>query len=836
MEFEFEHDWAPAAGDEEGWTLEEGTLISKGIWESKDGKKIVVGECSAGAGTKFTIPRHESRCVRRDWGEYTTGYNNFQKFLVGDALYQLELTEAENAIAGVYPQYYDYYDMTHTYIVSAKSNNIVNPFIIDDYINKFKKWFAIDPAGPRTWDSSGLYMGAGQQISDAGEVVKVGGNVVEYAGTRSHDEVWAWSMSGFYDGNYGRSPYKLMTQPSHRNFYQDPFYDEDGARVHEKPLVALDNKDSILADFLYHTGWALQIANVKSGFSNENCPSCVEKRLIPYSGARYVHDFINNMNVNVLPIEPVYMSVVNRGDFGLSGFSAASMQMFDVSVHFNKEDDHGGDAGDEAVGDAANELPLGEGAKNWIGIPSYTSAAALSFGQDPIDGKGYSGVGPIESTYWDCDGERMGPKHLRYVRHHDLSPNSGDWVKTVGKHVGFWGPLKERIKWTKDPLDERQILACSGLQEDIRREHSEKVIRSKAKFAGDGGYSVKIQCGDGKTIGFEDAADCAKMVEQGVVTLPTLYVLAADDDEAKEEAIKECTVWNKKRGIYETNGEGEKTVKSCAEENLGALQKNPDISSALRYDHWGKGEEGDDNNDPYAYSIHQLALSTNVLGQNSWNHLKGQLYPIAQIGEERHSDQCSVGITAKHQILNSHIDFMNTHDIKVGSYFYANIPKPFGITNLALATQGYEITEYGQSEWNLFMSEGHPTCYPLNADLGEYESLEGQIGLFGGIGAMSSAKRCWGRTFTDMVEYDPAQAVDLMEGPFRGCPSWTNMGVAQTLGDVEQDDIAIPKGDEPAAGDSATTDNSPSHAQGGFAAGNRWLSYNGVVNHKLEDK
>jgi len=78
--------------------------------------------------------------------------------------------------------------------------------------------------------------------------------------------------------------------------------------------------------------------------------------------------------------------------------------------------------------------------------------------------------------------------------------------------------------------------------------------------------------------------------------------------------------------------------------------------------------------------------------------------------------------------------------------------------------------------------------------------------------------------------------VDLMEGPFRGCPSWTNMGVAQTLGDVEQDDIAIPKGDEPAAGDSATTDNSPSHAQGGFAAGNRWLSYNGVVNHKLEDK
>ena len=71
---------------------------------------------------------------------------------------------------------------------------------------------------------------------------------------------------------------------------------------------------------------------------------------------------------------------------------------------------------------------------------------------DPVNDPGYSGIGPIKSTQLDYDSDRLGPKHLRYVRHHTFSPNSGDWVKTVGKQFGFWGELKGRSKWVKDKL------------------------------------------------------------------------------------------------------------------------------------------------------------------------------------------------------------------------------------------------------------------------------------------------------------------------------------------------------------------------------------------------
>ena len=81
---------------------------------------------------------------RRDWGIYTDGFEHFQKFLVGDPLYNLELSMAENSVE-TYPYYYDYYDSTHYYLKQARSNNIINPLVADDYIAKFEARFQMDP-------------------------------------------------------------------------------------------------------------------------------------------------------------------------------------------------------------------------------------------------------------------------------------------------------------------------------------------------------------------------------------------------------------------------------------------------------------------------------------------------------------------------------------------------------------------------------------------------------------------------------------------------------------------------------------------------------------------
>ena len=970
---------------------------SKGLFSVGD-EKIAVMECSPGTGYKIKIPRHGSRCVRRDYGEYTTGYAHFQKILQGDPLYNLELSMAEEVIRN-YPNYYDYYDSTHYYIAQSKSNNVINPFVIDDYINKFETRFLLDPHGPRSWDASGLchgspldkktttppppppppptgtcpcimqsdpesanwgvgniwldsiqgprttqtimgteranydvydtqgaggfadntnahctnqalrqvdnlcpgavYVGttrtsvAGINASDIPLVLNEMGNAVTtwatnnnldpndwcvdakwvngcgylskaqldvYAcpnkriarpcntsvgldhwdedkkdpkfvlegellgignegGTRTYIDIGNKTISGFQIAESeattnlpkqnSESSYKMMTAPSHRNFKQ--IYHGNIKHPEDNYSNSLNDLDALIADFIYHTGWVLQTYNIKSGDLNNNCPSCVEKKLIPYSGARYVHDFINNLNVNVVPIEPATMSLNFRGDCGLSGFTAAPMQMLKSITHFDKEDVVSqGLATQQEVDD--NKLALDSGpdslVKQWGGGgASYTNAYSITTAIDPINHKGYSGVGPIESTILDYDSDRLGPKHLRFVKHHDLSPNSGDWVKTVGKHVGFWGPLKDRELWATTEvreagedipegiLNQRQTLACTGLQEDIRSDHFEKARVSEIKFQQAGqfdrtkdGWKGKITCGTedahAENLGCENLAECQTLAALGIIDVDSyFYVEANDADEAKTELIKECKKRNEKEGVLDPAG----AVKNCTEDNINenSIAKayvSPTVLGADGRPLKGYGqaldwptnlppEWGYDNIDPYAYAIHQMPISTNILGQNKYLRLKGQIYPITQISEERLSDGCKGD---DNQVFYSHIDFMNTHDINIGSYFYAKHPYDFAKKDLSLSTQGFEA-QFALNYMSYTTWDGKPAgCYPMinNPEYSANSFANADYRHGDGCGAY---------TVSD-VALDFSQGTNNLRWPFNDCPSWSNLGSKAGLG------------------------------------------------------
>ncbi len=102
-------------------------------------------DTSAGENFLVSIPMHSSRCVRRDFGKYTTGFLNFQKFISGDGRFD-----------GNYPieNFNDSMAVTQKFY-----NNIYDP--IDHgmyYLTGLQNRFVFDKT--KYWNGESLYCGA----------------------------------------------------------------------------------------------------------------------------------------------------------------------------------------------------------------------------------------------------------------------------------------------------------------------------------------------------------------------------------------------------------------------------------------------------------------------------------------------------------------------------------------------------------------------------------------------------------------------------------------------------------------------------------------------------
>ena len=110
-------------------------------------------DTSAGDGLTLTIPTHSSKCVRRDFGKYTTGFNHFQKFLPGDGRFDGEHTnEAFRTDAGLVAGGFNGAG-------GKPFNNIYDPIDFGvAYINALHNRWVIDKT--KYWNGESLYYGA----------------------------------------------------------------------------------------------------------------------------------------------------------------------------------------------------------------------------------------------------------------------------------------------------------------------------------------------------------------------------------------------------------------------------------------------------------------------------------------------------------------------------------------------------------------------------------------------------------------------------------------------------------------------------------------------------
>ena len=98
-------------------------------------------DTSAGEQFSITIPKHSSRCVRRDFGRYTLGYVNFQKIISGDGRFDDDFPDAFNNV-------YDPIDHALSYL---NHNSISSRCTF----NKTKYW-----------NSESLYFGEGKPFKE----------------------------------------------------------------------------------------------------------------------------------------------------------------------------------------------------------------------------------------------------------------------------------------------------------------------------------------------------------------------------------------------------------------------------------------------------------------------------------------------------------------------------------------------------------------------------------------------------------------------------------------------------------------------------------------------
>jgi hypothetical protein len=277
IEFEFEPDES-----DEGVSLRGAESLGDGEFTLND-KTYIVSECGAGTGIKFNLKAGESRCIRRDFGIYTLGYNHFQKFKQGDAKYSFQLG-LMGSTTQAYPTYSDPYVKSEESNWRDFTNNVNNPFLLRKYHETLldNGYITLDKTWPRNWDSYYTYVETKNEEPDVISPI--------------HTGILPWSR---------------LSQPREYSFKDFNPYDPS----------------TLIADLIYTTGHVLRSYVIRSGSVDQNPwagttaawadpqlfeigPTTEEIRyvydlsLIPYSGARYFEEFLYNLGVNLAPAQP----------------------------------------------------------------------------------------------------------------------------------------------------------------------------------------------------------------------------------------------------------------------------------------------------------------------------------------------------------------------------------------------------------------------------------------------------------------------------------------------------------------------------------------------------
>ena len=138
-------------------------------------------DTSAGDSFSLLIPKNSSRCVRRDFGEYTSGYTHFQKIISGDGRFDGVGDLGENIEA---------------------FNNVYGPISHAlDYYGQLEDRFIIDMT--KHWNSESLYHGNGKPFKEKNDNTLWGDllyhtghllSVSHYTGVACEGE-----LTGYYD-------------------------------------------------------------------------------------------------------------------------------------------------------------------------------------------------------------------------------------------------------------------------------------------------------------------------------------------------------------------------------------------------------------------------------------------------------------------------------------------------------------------------------------------------------------------------------------------------------------------------------------------------------------
>lgn len=264
--------------------LNDASKVNVGLFQKKEEEEIVaVTECGAGTGLNLTIPKHSSICVRRDYGEYTVGFRHFQKFLAGDQKVNQKLAEKDILGHDSYPDYYHNFPAREHYLFEKANHNVVNPFVMNDWLNMLEERFVIDETPPRTWNANSVYL-------DPVDYTELEGGGYERRQRDRNGLVYE---------------YDQWLQPTYYNSYQN---------FDDYTVSPLEKENTYLADFIYHTGWVIQSYALESGSPSQDLTwksgyvtgidshAAYLKRAVPYSGARYIYKFLQDLNVNVIAL------------------------------------------------------------------------------------------------------------------------------------------------------------------------------------------------------------------------------------------------------------------------------------------------------------------------------------------------------------------------------------------------------------------------------------------------------------------------------------------------------------------------------------------------------